>query len=523
MSDRVTSDRVANRTFYGGLLVIVGLGAVARFWQAGESLWLDELHTSWVVSGTFDEIARRARIGNQSPLYFYLVRGSTLLLGSNEMAIRLPSLMAGIGLMVAVGSVMWRWCGVAWAGWLAAGLVAVDHNMIFFAQEARPYALVQLVAWLQLAAFWRLQSTVRWRDRLLVTGGWVLMFYLHYTTLLLVTGELLWWSAMQFWQRGRGGYRPSQVLADVAIVVLASVPVWSHLADIAARRTMWELFIVQVPPWVALRWFHWELYLVNAVIVCSLVMVLNSARWRIRTLGRQRGAEIPSWIAVVPLLVCWWTVAVLIAWSLTTSDLARVFFPRYLIGVAVAPMACAGLCLTACRGPRSRAFGFLAIMALAVYGNGIWSQYHRDGRLITDRRQDWRGAITWLNAQRHDASPVLVRSGLIEADRLGADASESLREYCLLPVTSLYPIWPAEGVTPLRTSHSGRLSERTQGPLRQHRGGWFVISARAGSHEAMQRDLRESLPDCRLEILQEQSFGDVAVWQVRCSQRGASR
>src|SRR5262245_42855585 len=33
------------------LALIVGIAVLLRLWQAGESLWIDELHTSWVVSG----------------------------------------------------------------------------------------------------------------------------------------------------------------------------------------------------------------------------------------------------------------------------------------------------------------------------------------------------------------------------------------------------------------------------------------------------------------------------------------
>ena len=61
------SDRANRLIFSCGLLAIVSVGTAARLWQISESLWLDELHTSWVVSDTFDAIPRRAGIGNQCP------------------------------------------------------------------------------------------------------------------------------------------------------------------------------------------------------------------------------------------------------------------------------------------------------------------------------------------------------------------------------------------------------------------------------------------------------------------------
>ena len=89
------SDRASHLTFLCGLLVIAGVGTALRLWQINESLWLDELHTSWIVSDSLTEIAPRARIGNQSPVYFYVVRLSLLALGERELSLRLPSLLAG--------------------------------------------------------------------------------------------------------------------------------------------------------------------------------------------------------------------------------------------------------------------------------------------------------------------------------------------------------------------------------------------------------------------------------------------
>ena len=34
------------------LAVLVVFGAALRIWQAGESLWLDELHTAWCALGS---------------------------------------------------------------------------------------------------------------------------------------------------------------------------------------------------------------------------------------------------------------------------------------------------------------------------------------------------------------------------------------------------------------------------------------------------------------------------------------
>jgi len=453
-------------------------------------------------------------MGNQSPAYFYLARLSAMVFGSSELSLRFTSLFAGMGLIIVAGITTYRWSGLREAGWLAASLVAFDHNMIFFSQEARPYALVQFVALCQLVAFWRLQIKPGTGLRVAVTGGWVVMFYLHYTSILLMAGQLLWWAVMQYWQRGRGNYRPAQVAFDVSVAVCLCLVSWSHLADIATRRAMWELFISQRPPWVALGWFQWDLYVLSGLALSLGPAIVH------RYLSRERRASYetvdpPAWLAVVPLLICWWAMPALIAWSLTAGDVARIFFPRYLIGVAVAPMVCGGLCLTACPGRRTRIAVFLLMIGLAIWGNGLLAQYRHDGRLITDRRQDWRGAVAYVNANRNPQTPVFVRSGLIEADLLRDDPSEQLREYCLLPVTSLYTIKPARGVEPLPTSNTGRLTARVKTLINEYQGGWFVINVHPNAYESLRREVLNAFPNGALNIVRETSFGNVAVWQVR--------
>ncbi len=62
---------------YALLGTITLLALAVRIQQAGESLWLDELHTAWTVSGGIGELPHRAAMGNNSPLYFLLPWATT--------------------------------------------------------------------------------------------------------------------------------------------------------------------------------------------------------------------------------------------------------------------------------------------------------------------------------------------------------------------------------------------------------------------------------------------------------------
>src|SRR6266481_2720634 len=126
--------------------ILISLAAtILRLWQARESLWLDELHTAWCAEGWLGEVAQRATIGNQSPLYFWLQWLLIRLIGPSELALRLPSIFAGSLLPLAVYLLAARWTSGG-VGLLSAALIAIDPQSIFYATEARPYALVQLLA-----------------------------------------------------------------------------------------------------------------------------------------------------------------------------------------------------------------------------------------------------------------------------------------------------------------------------------------------------------------------------------------
>src|SRR5437763_344046 len=94
------------------LLATLGISLVAaalRIQPLSESLWLDELHTAWCAVGPLDEVARRAAIGNQSPLYFWLEWFIVGILGPTELSLRLLSIAAGSVLPIATFWMARRW------------------------------------------------------------------------------------------------------------------------------------------------------------------------------------------------------------------------------------------------------------------------------------------------------------------------------------------------------------------------------------------------------------------------------
>ena len=183
-----------------------------------EELWLDELHTSWVVAETPSEIPARAHAGNQSPLYFYLVWCVVQLCGHNPWALRFISLISGIALMAAVAWLVRRWSDSVSSGLLAAMLLALSRDCIFFAQEARPYALVQLSAVCHALVFVAVLTRPTRLNRLLFVLGAAWLFYLHYTTFLLFIAQAVCLTVLRWARSADVKYRFSQAIVDAMLI-----------------------------------------------------------------------------------------------------------------------------------------------------------------------------------------------------------------------------------------------------------------------------------------------------------------
>jgi putative flippase GtrA len=126
----------------------LALGAALRFSTLGaESLWNDEL-SSWKRSlyDNVAQVAAKSAYSDYHPPGFQIVLFYVMkLLGDSEVALRLPSAIAGvlsIGMIFLLGRRLYSWR----EGLLAAGLLAVCRTPIYYSQEARSYSLLLLFA-----------------------------------------------------------------------------------------------------------------------------------------------------------------------------------------------------------------------------------------------------------------------------------------------------------------------------------------------------------------------------------------
>lgn len=184
------------------------------------SLFIDEVY-SWQASrgGLGDMVDALKYSEVTPPLYYVILHGWIALTGDGETAMRIPSVLAGVGLVAAT-----YWLGnlVAdrRAALIAGCLTALSPLMLLYSQQARAYIFVMLAVTLAVAA--ALQGS---RDRsspMLVLAGVAaaLAVLLHYTAVL-VLGPLAVWLWLQ-----PGVTRTARIAfgAAIALPLLALVP-----------------------------------------------------------------------------------------------------------------------------------------------------------------------------------------------------------------------------------------------------------------------------------------------------------
>lgn len=486
------------------LCVLVLLGGCLRCWQANECLWLDELHTSWVVFASPAEIIPRAQEGNQSPLYFYIVWGVVQVFGHSPWTLRLPSLLAGIGLIVGSAFLVRRWTRSGAAGLLVAMMIALNRDCIFYAQEARPYALLQLCALCHAAVFMNLLNQPTRRNRILYVAGAAGLFYLHYTAALYLLAQVVCWCFLSCRPSSRPNYRFAQAATDWAIILLLCVPTLSHVAAVAARRDNWQRMVSTWP-------FHYALQ-TTLVLFAAIPLLSIVLGFGLRLVRREAriGGSCWTWS------ICWWAIPMSLAAAATFSQLAALFTVRYLVTAIVGAMVFAALCAAVFRSRLYRIIYATVIIGGMLASNGLIEQMSLDGRVIGDRNEHWDDMASWLNERlERSPRPVFLCAGLLEDTALETAPSDQLADYCLFPIQGIYTI-QSEDLEPLPTKWNVTLTER-QGRLVASQGGaWLIL--RAGPRttvaisESLERDLLKY--GTRLRAGKPRRFGQLFVVRI---------
>jgi 4-amino-4-deoxy-L-arabinose transferase-like glycosyltransferase len=121
-------------------------GVLAGYGLGRESLWLDEVMSIEMATGSWDAIRGWfVMLPEQHPFYYLLLRPWLFVFGTSDIALRSLSLTMGVASVGAIYLLASRIRGAV-VGMAAASLLAISPFWIYYSQEGRMYTLLVLLS-----------------------------------------------------------------------------------------------------------------------------------------------------------------------------------------------------------------------------------------------------------------------------------------------------------------------------------------------------------------------------------------
>ncbi|MGH2966828.1 MAG: glycosyltransferase family 39 protein [Solirubrobacterales bacterium] len=384
---------------------IIAAAVIVRFATLGhQSYDHDEAVSAWRVlrgglGGTLNAVASSER---SPPLYYLLAWVWAQLFGTGEVGLRSLSAVTGV-LTVPAAYLAARELASGRAGLIAAALVAFNPYLVWYAQEARSYALLVLfVAW-GLYFFARCLKDPSRRNLGLWAAASALALCSHYFAVFPIAAEGAWLIVRGWPRRGPVVALGATAVAGLALLPLAIVQEGSgrrnHFATVPfvhrAAGTVFEFIASPEPGGLvgtqSVRYFRGAMAL-GGVILAGVALVLLLRR---STPRERRGGLTVAAIAGAALIVPF-------ALAAAGPDFVD---PRNLIGALVPLLVAAGIGFGCARAGRIglASAGAAILLFVAVLG-GVYAS----GQM---QRPNWRDAAAAMGRPSGPRVLVVPRNG----------------------------------------------------------------------------------------------------------------
>jgi mannosyltransferase len=316
------------------LAPITALAVASHLFRIGfNSLWFDETF-SWLVAQRSVSAILTQRLEPFLPPLYHVLLHFWIGLGQTEVDLRLLSAICGIT-TVPIMYFLGRDLFSPATGWAAALLSALLPFQIYYAQEARPYALVMLLSVLVLWAFvraWKSNTYRAWIGFGLLAG---LGLYAHYFLIL----WLLVFHGFSILAETRGQRRWRMLLLSDALAMLIAGPQMLS-AWVQMRRVTSDFWVAPPSPLQPVKTLDYLIFghtTPLSLVPVALFLVLSILTMTILAAFRMRG-ETRQWLLLMLALVLIPMFLVLLfSWFIEPLYLDRSFSlvsPAYLLLLA---------------------------------------------------------------------------------------------------------------------------------------------------------------------------------------------
>jgi uncharacterized membrane protein len=386
------------------LLTLVGLAL--RVIGLNSDLWYDEIYALVVSSRPpLREILTTYYGDIQHPLNSALVHVAIVALGESAWTVRLPAVIFGVA-TIPLLFLLGRAIGTAREGLLAAAFVAVSYHHVWFSQNARGYTALLFWTLLCTLLFYRGIELRRWPVFLVYSVAAALGAYTHPTFVFIVVGHaavILVLAAQSL----RGGGEDRRWLAlPIAAIVLSGLLTLALYAPIVAQvahyyqHSSGKMKAVSTPAWAALETLRGlQLGLGSQLVLGAGAVFVGCGLW-----GFWRENRLAFLLLVLPAVMM----------VLGVVGMRGSMYPRYLflllgfgILIVVRGAMVLGDLLRRLGNPRrdariGRVIG-IGCMLLVITASAATL-----GRVYRHPKQDFSGAMRFVESERRTAEPVLT-------------------------------------------------------------------------------------------------------------------
>jgi len=489
---------ISNRRYF----LIAGVILLGVFLRLADtppsSLWTDEFATYWIASApTVSEcIARATPTQGQSPFFYILEWGVLQFFQHNEFSLRLISLLASlisipliyylaILLFENVGGVSGNDKGEEKEGGtesisvsyfysaiFAAILFTVNESSIYYAQEARPYALAVMFALLSQIFFLKLFRCFSKNSLIPYIVFSSLICYTHYVFGTLLVFQNIWMLYLFLKNMKRGGEArrasegetTSLLLAQFrelkagnisivrwiliqSLLILTLLPLLSHLAPILSDSGKWNwLFkggfgdmLLIFAEMIDLKFIFF-----GASLFLFLLTMKNLTKFRNpHSRNEPTSSSCYSGICdirtlqILLFLFIWLIIPPLFAYFATTFLNSSLLDQRYMILSYIPLFLIGAWCVYLLKTEMVKKI-FIALIVIFYSINVLIPNFLSETHFSKRVPHDWRTALEYVKSNINPDDSIILRSGFIKENWVPETPNSIIKEYVQAPLKSFY-------------------------------------------------------------------------------------
>ena len=373
------------------LIIAVGAMVVIQLWFGliASSLWLDETGTWWIVKdGPVEAMHRAFSWSGQSPFFYLVAWASSRIFGLNEIALRIPSVLAMSGAIYFLFRIGERIFDRATAAVVAFVFLCVAS---FYAIDARPYALALLCLTVSVWALLRWVDTNRPFDAIVYVVAGASLVYAH-CIMSLGLGAAVIYGVAATWNQRR---RLAWLVVMEIVTGLLCAPLVPQLKLFYATRSAHTFTGLPTSG-----------DLLDGFIPCSLAGALVLLVWLVMSFRRDAAIAGRCTRLAALLIGAWALFAPLFLFLLPVATDLRLFVDRYYSSALPGQALLLGGLISSIRvrGVRNALLLILGAASILVQGRISVNSHGRE---------DWRAAMQFVKHEAQ-AAPVLLVSPFAE-------------------------------------------------------------------------------------------------------------